>query len=89
MTKLAVTVFLLAAPAYLLVARAFAQRHPRRTNRSANQRDARRRAIWFIQWDAATFPGLPAGAKPAGYNPMPTAKEATAPTAPPSPPASK
>ena len=39
--------------------------------------------------ECRNIPGLPAGAKPAGYNPAPDVKEMTVPAAPLSPPESR
>jgi hypothetical protein len=88
MNKLAVIVFLLAAPACCRLRlhspnAACGKRTGMRTIGRTSKGDL------VYSMECRNIPGLPAGAKPAGYNPTPTVKEVTAPAAPPSPPESK
>jgi hypothetical protein len=89
MNKLAVVVFLLAAPGYLLVAPAFAQTPPAVKEPVCAPTGRTSKGDLVYSMECRNIPGLPPGAKSAGYNPTPTVKEVTGPAAPPSPPESK
>jgi hypothetical protein len=89
MNKLAVIAFLLALPAYLPVAPAFAQTPPAVNEPVCEPIGRTSKGDLVYSMECRNIPGLPAGAKPAGYNPTPTVKEVTAPAAPPLPPESK
>jgi hypothetical protein len=89
MNKLAVIAFLLAAPGYLPGAPAFAQTPPAVREPVCEPTGRTSKGDLVYSMECRNIPGLPADAKPAGYNPMPTVREVTPPPASPSPPESK
>jgi hypothetical protein len=82
MSKLAVVVLLLAAPAFAQTAPS-----PKEPVCMPIGRTSKGDLVYSMQ--CRNIPGLPAGDKPAGYNPTPAVKEVTTPPSPPAPPASK
>jgi hypothetical protein len=82
MKKLAAMVLLLATPA-------FAQTPPAAKEPVCEPTGRTSKGDLVYSMECRNIPGLPAGAKPAGYNPTPDIREVTAPAAPPSPPESK
>jgi hypothetical protein len=76
MNKLAAMVFLLATPA-------FAQMLPAVKEPLCEPIGRTSKGDLVYSMECRNIPGLPVGARPAGYNPTPEIKEVTAPTAPP------
>ena len=82
MKKLALMVLLLATPA-------FAQTPPAPKEPVCEPTGRTSKGDLVYSMECRNIPGLPAGTKPAGYNPAPDVKEMTVPAAPISPPESK
>jgi len=89
MNKSAVIAFLIAAPGYLPGTPAFAQTPPAVNEPVCEPTGRTSKGDLVYSMECRNIPGLPAGAKAAGYNPTPTVREVTSPPAPPSPPESK
>jgi len=89
MNKLAVIVFLLAAAGFLPGAPVFAQTPPAVSEPVCEPTGRTSKGDLVYAMECRNIPGLPADAKPAGYNPTPTVREVTQPPARPSPPESK
>ena len=82
MKKLAAMMLLLATPAFSQTPAAVKEPVCEPTGRTS-------KGDLVYSMECRNIPGLPAGARPAGYNPTPDVKEVTAPAAPLSPPESK
>jgi hypothetical protein len=80
---------MLAAPVFMLAAPAFAQTPPAVKEPVCEPTGRTSKGDLVYSMECRNIPGLPAGAKPAGYNPTPDIKEVAAPPASPSPPESK
>ena len=82
MKKMAAMVLLLATPAFAQTPSA-----PKEPVCEPTGRTSKGDLVYSME--CRNIPGLPAGTKPAGYNPTPDSKGMTAPAAPLSPPESK
>jgi hypothetical protein len=86
---LAAPVLVLAAVVLVLAAPAFAQTSPAVKEPVCEPTGRTSKGDLVYSMECRNIPGLPAGAKPAGYNPTPDLKEVAAPPVAPSPPESK
>lgn len=82
MSKLAIVVLLLATPA-------FAQTTPPVKEPVCMPIGRTSKGDLVYSMQCRNIPGLPAGDRPAGYNPTPAIRDVTTPLSPPAPPASK
>jgi hypothetical protein len=89
MNNLTVIAFLLAASGCLPGAPALAQTPPVVSEPVCEPIGRTSKGDLVYAMECRNIPGLPAGARPAGYNPTPAVTEVTPPPAPPSPPESK